>query len=217
MQILYQDNHIIVVNKPVNMPVQKDASRDLDLHTALKAYIKQKYDKPGDVYLGIVHRLDRPVGGVMVFARTSKAASRLSLGFRLQQVDKHYLAVVAGSADSSATLTDYLLKGEGNMVKVVDKNHTNAKQALLSYSKKAEKDGLSLLDVKLYTGRPHQIRVQLANAGLPIWGDARYNKGAKAGQQIALCCYKLCFSHPTLKDTMCFTAPLPFAYPWNLF
>ena len=204
--ILYEDNHLLVVVKPVNLPVQADASGDPDLLSVLKAYIKEKYGKPGEVYLGLVHRLDRPVGGVMVFARTSKAAARLTAQFRSHGAKKRYCAVVEGDAEPEASLTDWLLKDEAtHTTHVVDPSTAGAKDARLRYVTLGRRDGRTLVDVELYTGRSHQIRVQLSHAGLPIVGDQRYNPGAKIGTQIALFSYALTIEHPTTKEQMTFT------------
>ena len=205
MNILYEDNHLLAVEKPENIPVQADASGDEDLLTLAKAYIKEKYHKPGDVYLGLVHRLDRPVGGVLVFARTSKAASRLTDQFRARKAEKRYVAVVEGYAPAARQLTDWLLKDERtNTVSVVAPNTPGAKEARLSFRTLAREKGLSLLDITLGTGRPHQIRVQLKNAGLPILYDQRYTPSAKPGSQIRLWAYSLSLLHPTLNETMTF-------------
>ncbi len=208
MHILYEDNHLLVVEKPVNVPVQADMSGDQDLLTQLKAYIKEKYRKPGDVYLGLVHRLDRPVGGVMVFARTSKAAARLTDQFQNHTAKKRYAAVVTGTPLPEATLTDWLIKDERTFSSAaVPEGTPGAKLAKLSYALLGvdEASGTSLLDVSLFTGRPHQIRVQLSHAGLPICGDQRYNPAAAPGEQIALWAYALTIQHPTLGEAMTFT------------
>ena len=211
IRVLYEDNHLLVVEKPANVPVQADASGDEDLLTACKRYIKEKYAKPGEVYLGLVHRLDRPVGGVMVFARTSKAAARLTEQFSAHRAEKRYAAVVEGSAPWSGRLTDFLVKNEStNTTAVVQEGTPGAKQARLSYRTLARANGLSLLDVDLQTGRPHQIRVQLSNAGFPIKGDQRYNPNARVGDQIRLWAYALTIAHPTLKEPMTFYALPPF-------
>lgn len=205
MNILYEDNHLLAVEKPENIPVQADASGDADLLTLAKAYIKEKYRKPGDVYLGLVHRLDRPVGGVLVFARTSKAAARLTDQFRARKAEKRYVAVVEGCAPAERQLTDWLLKDERtNTVSAVAPNTPGAKEARLRFRTLARANGLSLLDITLGTGRPHQIRVQLKNAGLPILYDQRYNPSAKPGAQIRLWAYSLSLQHPTLGETMTF-------------
>ena len=211
IRVLYEDNHLLVVEKPANVPVQADASGDEDLLTACKGYIKEKYAKPGEVYLGLVHRLDRPVGGVMVFARTSKAAARLTEQFSAHRARKRYAAIVEGEAPAEGRLTDFLLKNEStNTTAVVAVGTPGAKQAKLSFRTLAREKGLSLLDVDLQTGRPHQIRVQLSHAGFPIHGDQRYNPAAKVGEQIRLWAYALTIAHPTLKEEMTFYALPPF-------
>lgn len=163
-KILYEDNHLLVVVKPVNMAVQADDSRDPDLLTLLKQDLKERYQKPGNVYLGLVHRLDRPVGGVMVFAKTSKAASRLSDQVRTRGLKKTYQAVLCGRPQAaSATLKDWLIKNEKtNTVRTAAPNTPKAKEAILSYQIQGEKEGLTLAEIQLETGRPHQIRVQFA-------------------------------------------------------
>ena len=211
IRVLYEDNHLLVVEKPANVPVQADASGDEDLLTACKGYIKEKYQKPGEVYLGLVHRLDRPVGGVMVFARTSKAAARLTEQFSAHRARKRYAAIVEGEAPAEGRLTDFLLKNEStNTTAVVAVGTPGAKQAKLSFRTLAREKGLSLLDVDLQTGRPHQIRVQLSHAGYPIHGDQRYNPAAQVGEQIRLWAYALTIAHPTLKEEMTFYALPPF-------
>ena len=205
-KILYEDNHLLIVVKPVNMAVQADDSRDPDLLTLLKQDLKERYQKPGNVYLGLVHRLDRPVGGVMVFAKTSKAASRLS-----DQVRGRPQA-------ASATLKDWLIKNEKtNTVRTAAPNTPKAKEASLSYQIQGEKEGLTLAEIQLETGRPHQIRVQFASRRTPLWGDQRYNPQARPGQQIALWAVSLTLRHPVTQETMTFTCPPPDNVPWNLF
>ena len=208
MKIIYEDNHIIVVEKPVNIPSQGDKTGDVDMLAIIKDYIKEKYNKPGNVYLGLVHRLDRPVGGVMVFAKTSKAASRLSEEVRNKTFKKNYLVVVDGKMEQNcAQLEDYLWKDEkSNTSYVVRANKPNAKQAILDYEVlKYDSDlNLSVLKVDLHTGRHHQIRVQLANSGHSIYGDAKYG-GRGHGKQICLWAYKLTIAHPTTKEEMTFT------------
>ena len=212
IRVLYEDNHLLVVEKPPNVPVQADASGDEDLLTACKGYIKEKYQKPGEVYLGLVHRLDRPVGGVMVFARTSKAAARLTEQFSAHRAQKRYAAVVEGSAPGAGRLSDWLLKNEGtNTTSVVKEGTPGAKLARLSFRTLARGAGLSLLDVELQTGRPHQIRVQLSHSGFPLKGDQRYNLDARVGDQIRLWAYALTIAHPTLKEPMTFYALPPFS------
>jgi len=216
--IVYEDNHLLVVVKPPNMPTQADASGDPDLHTTMKQYIAQKYQKPGAVYLGLVHRLDRPVGGLVVLARTSKAADRLSEQVRKKTLARQYVAAVRGSAPEEAELNDWLLKDERtNTVRAVGANTPGAKDAKLCYRKAGEADGLSLIRVKLFTGRSHQIRVQTSHSGYPIWGDARYG-GGKPGEQIALWGAHLGLVHPTKKEEMHFTVlPPRDVRPWRGF
>jgi 23S rRNA pseudouridine1911/1915/1917 synthase len=217
--ILYEDNHLLIVVKPPNMPTQADDSLDLDLLTALKEDIKQRYAKPGSVYLGLVHRLDRPVGGVMVFAKTSKAASRLSESVRSRDFGKCYWAIVHGTPNNAEDkLVHYLVKDtKTNMVTAVDKKHPEAKEAILEYKTLGSENGLSLVYVQLHTGRSHQIRVQFASIGSPLYGDQRYGEHLnKAGQQIALWSAELSFEHPTLKERLTFQSLPPVtSYPWN--
>ena len=216
--IVYEDNHLLVVVKPPNMPTQADASGDPDLHSTMKQYIAEKYQKPGAVYLGLVHRLDRPVGGLVVLARTSKAADRLSEQVRKKTLARQYVAAVQGAAAPEGELNDWLLKDERtNTVRSVPEGTPGAKDAKLRFARCAQADGLSLLRVKLYTGRSHQIRVQLSTAGMPIWGDARYG-GGRPGQQIALWGAHLGLIHPTQKEEMHFDAlPPREAAPWRAF
>lgn len=210
LKILYEDNHIIVVVKPPKIPVQQDKSGDIDMLTIIKEYLKEKYNKPGNVYLGLVHRLDRMVGGVMVFAKTSKAASRISEYIREKNVTKKYLAIVNGKLDIQENgennifkLEDYLVKNERlNMSKVVDENTKNSKLAVLEYNVlknfQFDKKEYSLVDINLQTGRHHQIRVQFANIGNPLYGDIKYGqKINKVGQNLGLFSYYLSFYHPT--------------------
>lgn len=213
-KVIYEDNHLLVVEKPQNVLVQADNTNDLDLLTSLKKYIKEKYNKPGEVYLGLVHRLDRPVGGVMVFARTSKAASRLSNMIRMHEFEKNYLAIVEGKVPDEGVFEDYLLKLENENKTIVDKN---GKYSKLSYKLLSYKDGLSLVKIKLDTGRSHQIRVQFSSRGYALWGDQKYNSKAKVGEQIALWSYELKFKHPVREELMNFKCDLPIKYPWTLF
>jgi len=213
INIIYEDNHLLIVEKPINIPVQEDITKDKDLLTILKEYLKEKYNKKGNIYLGLVHRLDRPVGGIMVFAKTSKAASRLSEQIKKHTFKKTYLAVVQGKANKEDTLIDKLLKDhKNNIVKVSEKG----KQAELSYNLLDYKDGLSLVKVNLKTGRSHQIRVQFSYHGFPLYGDQKYNKDTKK-DQIALFASKIEFIHPTTKEKISFELPKPDRYPFNLF
>ena len=207
IKIIYEDNHLLVVEKPINIAVQKDSSNDLDLQTMLKDYLKEKYNKAGNVYLGIVHRLDRPVGGVMVFAKTSKAASRLSEQVRNNQLKKEYYAVVENKFDEKeGTYKDLIEKLDNGNSKI----SPNGKEAELDYLVVEEKDGKSLVKVNLKTGRHHQIRVQFKYHGHPLCGDQRYNKQDKT--QIALYAHALCFYHPVTKELMEFTSVPKYGY-----
>lgn len=207
LNVIYEDNHIIVVEKPVNVPSQGDKTGDVDMLEIIKKYLKEKYNKPGDVYLGLVHRLDRPVGGVMVFAKTSKAASRLSEQVRVKDFEKKYLVIVDGKMEKEKdTLEDYLLKNERlNMSKVVKEGTKNAKKAILDYEvlKYNEEINLSVLKINLHTGRHHQIRVQLASRNHSICGDQKYGTRGR-GKQISLWAYELSILHPISKERMTF-------------
>ena len=207
LKVIYEDNHIIVVEKIPNIPSQADKTGDTDMLSLVKSYIKEKYNKPGNVYLGLVHRLDRPVGGIMIFAKTSKAASRLSNQVREKIFKKKYLAVVEGKFEKEeGTLEDYLYKDERNNIsKVVKKEKKNAKYAKLDYKVLAydERNKISLVEINLHTGRHHQIRVQLSNAGHSIYGDQKYGTRGKR-KQIALWAYELTIIHPISKKEMTF-------------
>lgn len=208
-QIVYEDNHVLVAIKPPNVPSQADSSHDVDMLTLLKAYIAHKYHKPGAVYLGLVHRLDRPASGLMVFARTSKAASRLSQQMRDGTFEKHYrLLCEKAPVPQMGTWEDTLLKGPGNLVHTVPSGTPGGKRAALRYRTLQVYPGKqALCEVELLTGRAHQIRVQFASRGCALMGDARYGRG---GRQLALWSYQLAFDHPTQKTRLCFTQDAPF-------
>lgn len=216
LNILYEDNHLVVVVKPINVPSQQDDSNDLDLLTMIKKYIKEKYHKPGNVYIGLIHRLDRPVSGIMVFARTSKAASRLSNQIRKNEFHKKYLAVVNGIIEEDeGTFVDYLKRKENGNTIVT--NSTNGKESILNY-KVLERNydkNETLVEIDLKTGRHHQIRVQFASRNYPLCGDQRYGKEDKT--QIALCAYHLEFIHPVTKEKMNFTIEKPSLQYWTDF
>lgn len=208
LKVIYEDNHIIVVEKPVNIPSQGDKTGDIDMLTIIKNYIKEKYNKPGNVYLGLVHRLDRPVGGVMVFAKTSKAAARLSEEVREKVFQKTYLVIANGNfKEKSGVMEDYLIKNEKNNISKVITNKEKGKLASLDYEvlKYAEELNLSVVKINLHTGRHHQIRVQFSSREHSIYGDQKYG-GRGHGKQIALWAYKLKIVHPTLKKEMTFTS-----------
>ena len=209
LKVIYEDNHIIVVEKPANIPSQGDKTGDLDMLTIIKAYLKEKYNKPGNVYLGLVHRLDRPVGGVMVFAKTSKAAARLSEQVREKVFKKKYLVIVNGKfEEKKGTLKDYLLKNERlNKSRVVEEGTKNSKYAELDYEvlKYDKEQNLSLLKINLHTGRHHQIRVQLSSRDHSIYGDAKYNGRGRA-RQLYLWAYELTIQNVVSKEEMTFTS-----------
>ncbi|HEY8464682.1 MAG TPA: RluA family pseudouridine synthase [Bacillota bacterium] len=219
--VLYEDNHLLVVVKPINLPVQSDRSGSADLLNLLRADLKKRYQKPGNVFVGLVHRLDRPVGGVMVFAKTSKAAARLSELIRTRNFKKTYYAVARGVLPSRCgCLSHYLKKEETtNTVKVVAPSEPGAKEAILNYQVLETREELSLIRVDLVTGRPHQIRVQLAAVGTPLCGDQKYGHHVNCpGQQIALWAGQIEFKHPTRPELMRFTCKPPQNdYPWSLF
>ena len=214
--VLYEDNHVLVAVKPPNMLSQADHTGDTDMLSLMKEYVRVKYQKPGNAWLGLVHRLDRPVGGLMVFARTSKAASRLSGQFKSHLLGREYLCVAEGLAQDDFTLVNYLLKDEKlNRVSVVEASRRGAQEAIL-HGHPLERDpgrGQMLCAIRLETGRSHQIRVQMASAGCPLWGDSRYGRGIP-GQQLALWGYRLSFEHPVTHEVMTFMS-LPSGGIWT--
>ena len=221
LKVLFEDNHIIVVVKPQNIPTQEDESKDKDMLTIVKEYIKDKDNKPGNVFVGLVHRLDRPTGGVMVFAKTSKGASRLTEQIQSGDFKKRYLAVINGKPrEKRAKLVNFLKKNpRNNTVMVVPELTTGAKRAELDYEIVEEKEKVSLADIKLHTGRSHQIRVQMKTIGCPVYGDVKYGGDILAkGHNLALWAYELKFVHPTTKENMTFRVyPPETVVPWNVF
>ncbi len=219
IRIFHEDNSVLVVVKPQNIPSQPDESGDTDMLTLLKQYVKQKYNKPGEVYLGLVHRLDRPTGGVMVFARNSKSAERLSAQIREGKMNKMYLATVVNTPKQrKGELVHYLKKNAlTNNVYVATFGTTGAKCARLDYEVLEHTDQLALVKVRLETGRSHQIRVQFSAIGSPLFGDARYGGDIVKGRNLALWAYQLSFDHPVSKERMVFVCYPPDTHPWNLF
>ena len=218
--ILHEDNHILVVHKPQNGACCPDESGDDNLFDCVKRYIKTTYSKPGNVYLGLVHRLDRPTGGVMVFAKTSKAAARLSEQMRTGGFEKLYFAVLCGvPARKSATLENYLRKNSlNNMVYVCTQTEEGAKFASLDYNVVEDNGQLSLAEVRLHTGRTHQIRVQMAAINCPLYGDMRYGGEKAVKGKLALWAYSLRFTHPTTGEKLRFEIEPPVdEKPWNNF
>jgi len=205
-KIIYEDNHIIVVIKPQNISVQEDESKDIDMLTIIKNFIKERDKKPGNVFLGLVHRLDRPTGGVMVFAKTSKAASRLTEQLKAKKLKKKYFCVINGRPQLVRDrLVTYLKKNEKtNTVNICTQLEEGSKEAVLEYEVVETKDKYSLMDINLITGRSHQIRVQMAKQlNLPIYGDFKYGDQDHGGH-LALWAYELSFVHPTNKENMRF-------------
>jgi 23S rRNA pseudouridine1911/1915/1917 synthase len=214
LDVLYEDNHLLVVNKPAGLLTMGDRTGAPTLLELAKAYIKNKYAKPGNVFLGVVHRLDRPVSGVVIFARTSKAAARLSEQFRARTVEKTYVALVDGEVEPcSGTLTHWLVKDRRtNRVSTTPAKHAGAQECRLDYCRLRRVGSRTLLEIMPHTGRSHQIRVQLSAAGWPIAGDAKY--GGKGGWEdgIALHARGVTFDHPTRHEPVTVTAPLPAAW-----
>ena len=216
INIIYEDNHLLVVEKPVGIPVQEDKSKDIDMIRLLKDYLIKNENKSGDAYIGLVHRLDRPVGGIMVFAKTSKAASRLSEEIRNNTFHKTYLAVIKGTLKNKEnTLEDYLIKNEKeNKSYVTSKD--KGKASSLKYKVISEKDNLSLVEINLITGRSHQIRVQFSSRNHPLVGDSKYGNNPN-NIDIALFAQSITLVHPTTKETLTFTLKVPNRYPFNIF
>ena len=215
INILYEDNHLLVVEKPVNIPVQEDKSKDTDMITILKKYRIEHENKKGDAFIGLVHRLDRPVGGIMVFAKTSKAASRLSEEIRNNTFHKTYLAVVQNKLPKTGILEDYLIKDKNNNISKIT-NKENGKYSALEYKVLNTKDNLSLVEINLITGRSHQIRLQFSSRGNPLVGDSKYGNNPN-NINIALFAKSITFKHPTTKETLTFSLNLPNRYPFNIF
>lgn len=219
LDILYEDNHILVIKKPFNVPTQKDSSNDECLVDMVKNYLKEKYNKPGDAYVGLIHRLDRPTGGILVLAKTSKAAERLSSDLKNHNIEKKYLAVLSGvPRDKIGHLENYLKKDEKtNTVKLATFSEKDSKLATLDYRVLEYNEKYSLVEVDLQTGRSHQIRVQMSANKTPVFADFKYGKGVK-NINLALFAYKLQFTHPTTKKLMTFICEPPLEdAPWCYF
>lgn len=217
--IIYEDNHLLVIDKPSGILSQEDHTGDMDVLRLCKQYIKKKYKKPGDVWLGLVHRLDRPVSGLMVLAKTSKAASRLSEEVRKNRMNKTYWALVHGMAPMEANLTHFLQKDKKtNLVKARNAKTKDGKEAKLSFKTIKQSRDYSVIEIDLETGRPHQIRVQLEKIGHPIFGDYKYGEeDSGPGKNMGLRSMKLSFKHPTLDKVMSFSVKPPKQQPWDIF
>ncbi len=214
--LLYQDNHLLVLYKPAGLLVQGDETNEISLLELGKEWIKQTRQKPGQAFLGMVHRLDRPVAGVVLFCRTSKAAARISEQFRSGATEKLYLAIVEGKPPSdSGRLVNQMERVENRSSRIVSKPTTTSREARLSYKLLETIGSRSLMQIRLETGRRHQIRLQMAHMGCPIVGDLRYGASAPLPQaQIALLAHELMVEHPTRKEKLSFKAPLPRGWPW---
>ena len=220
LDVLYEDNHLLVVNKPAGLLVQGDATGDLTLPDLAKEYLREKYNKPGNIFVGVVHRLDRPVSGVVVLAKTSKALTRMNELFRSNKTKKTYLAVsLKRPRQQEARLIHWLVKdAEKNITKAFTSEKPNSQRAELSYTLLAQRENYYLMQVNPVTGRPHQIRVQLASQNSPIVGDVKYGAPALLpDKRIALHAYQLEFEHPVQKTQMKIKAPLPDVIPWKTF
>ncbi len=215
LDILFEDNHCLAVLKPAGAVSAHFQGGEETLDRAVKAYLKGKYHKPGNVFLGVVHRLDRPVSGVLLFARTSKAAARLSEQFREGSVEKIYWAVVEGDVQRAAgSLEDWLLRDrQARRVEVVEPHTPQARQSLLHYQKRGAHGGLTWLEIRPQTGRTHQLRVQLAHHGHPVYGDAKYGAVHTFAPGIALHARSLTFLHPVRYEPVTLTADVP--RPWR--
>jgi 23S rRNA pseudouridine1911/1915/1917 synthase len=211
LDILHEDNHCLAIAKPAGFLSTHYQGKEETLDRAVKNYLKEKHQKPGNVFLGIVHRLDRPVSGVLLFARTSKAAARLAEQFRQGTVEKVYWAVVEGNMIQHAgTLEDWLRKDRSvGRVEVVESRTPGARQSLLHFQRKAQHGGLSWLEIRPQTGRTHQLRVQLAHRGYPVYGDAKYGSVRTFDRAIALHARSLTFLHPIRYEPITLAADIP--------
>lgn len=215
LHILFEDNHCIAVNKPAGWPTTHFSGEEETVDRLVKAYLKEKHDKPGNVYLGVVHRLDKPATGVLLFARTSKAASRLAKQFRAVAVEKVYWAVVECGVRNAGcgmigTFDDWLLRDDEKAItRIVEAEVEGAQRAVTHYSVRVEQSGLALLELRPQTGRKHQLRAQLASRDIPIYGDRKYGSSHMLGNSIALHARALTFLHPTRLEPVTLTAEVP--------
>ena len=220
MQIIFEDNHLLVINKDAGVLVQGDKTGDTPLSDLAKAYVKEKYQKPGEVFMGVIHRIDRPVSGLVLMARTSKALERMNEQFKNREIEKKYLAVVRNKpAANAGNLVHWLIKNpETNVTKAYEKEVPNSMRSELNYKLIGELDGFYLLEVNPITGRPHQIRVQLASMNCPIVGDNKYGypRGNK-DKSICLHAHSVKFMHPVKKEEMQLFAALPQDNFWQKF
>lgn len=219
IEIVYEDNHLLIIDKPAGLLSQADKTNNVDLTKLCKKYLKKAYNKPGNVYLGLTHRLDRPVSGLMVLTKTSKAASRISQLIREHQLKKTYWAIVHGRTPLEATYEHFLKKDlKTNKTKAFSSKKSGTKPAVLSYTTLKQSAHYSLIEIDLVTGKPHQIRAQLSKMGFPLWGDYKYGEEETGpGKSLALRAYALAFEHPVKKELMNIKADIFRQQPWNLF
>ncbi len=224
IEVIFEDNHLLVVNKPANLLSQGDHTGDEDIQSLFKKWLKEKYQKPGNVFLGLVQRLDRPTRGLMVLARTSKSASRLSEQIRNRTFKKEYLAVVVSRNVKTGLITHQLVKDKAQKKAIIsdtdqsgDESGTGSKKAVMEVTHLDTRGALSLIKINLRTGRFHQIRAQLAALGMPIAGDSKYGSSKAQIRNLALISYQLEFIHPTKREKMSFRAQVPAEYPWDQF
>jgi 23S rRNA pseudouridine1911/1915/1917 synthase len=215
--VFYEDNHLLALYKPAGLLVQGDISRDVTLIDIAKQWIKMRYHKPGDVYLGLPHRLDRPVAGVILICRTSKAAGRMTQQFRTGRVKKQYMAVLEGELHQDAGALTHHLERRRNTSRIVDEPTETSQEARLSFRVLEIRSGKSFVEVDLGTGRHHQIRVQMAQLGCPVLGDLRYGASKPLPRrQLALLARSLSIFHPTLDHPLTFHCPFPQGWPWDV-